>query len=361
MRKVLFNLHLYGALFVGVFIVIVGVTGSIMAFEEDIDHLLNPRLFRVQPQGQMLPPSALFAAAAKIAPGKKIGYLRLPQSDHESAVFPMQGKSAFLNPYTGELLGTREGNTVLSNIHQLHMRLLMGKSGGNVVSSVTGVLIFLVLTGVYLWWPLKRSTIKWKNASALRRNFDLHNVTGIYSAAFLVVLGVTGIVIHFDGELETWLHEKNGTAKIGKNTPSVVQKGATPITVDRAVEIAKQEMPGTQALSVSSPANPKGSYLIALRYPEDLTAGGRSWANVDQFSGKVVNFQNSRTVASGTKTIIIDRALHTGDILGYFSKVLMSLSSMFLVIQAITGYFMWWKKLRVRQRQADNQAAETMA
>ena len=98
-----------------------------------------------------------------------------------------------------------------------------------------------------------------------------------------------------------------------------------------------------------------------MRYPEDLTGGGRSWANVDQFSGKVVNFQNSRTVASGTKTIIINRALHTGDILGYFSKVLMSLSSLFLVIQAITGYFMWWKKLRVRQRQADNQAAETMA
>lgn len=71
--------------------------------------------------------------------------------------------------------------------------------------------------------------------------------------------------------------------------------------------------------------------------------------NVDQYSGKVLSFQNSRTVASGTQIIITNRAIHTGDYFGIVTKTLMCISCWMLITQAITGYFMWWKKLRARQ------------
>jgi uncharacterized iron-regulated membrane protein len=48
-----------------------------------------------------------------------------------------------------------------------------------------------------------------------------------------------------------------------------------------------------------------------------------------------------------TKTVIVNRALHTGDIFGYPSKIVMALSSLLLVLQAITGYYMWWKRTRL--------------
>src|SRR5208282_3413276 len=144
---------------------------------------------------------------------------------------------------------------------------------------------------------------------------------------------------------------------IAKNIPSIPQNGVTPITPDQGLQIALAALPGTQALSLSVPGGPKASYLVALHYPEDLTPGGRSWANVDQFSGKVVSFQDSRTAAMGTRAIIFNRATHTGDILGYPTKILMSLSSLMLVMQAITGYYMWWRKLRVRQHREVPQKA----
>ena len=84
MRKALFNLHLYLALIVGMFVVIVGVTGSIMAFEEGIDHALNPQLFKVEPRGERLTPSAILAAASKAYPGQKFNTVRLPQSPDEA-------------------------------------------------------------------------------------------------------------------------------------------------------------------------------------------------------------------------------------------------------------------------------------
>jgi uncharacterized iron-regulated membrane protein len=355
MRKLIFNLHLYGALIAGIFVVIIGVTGSIMAFEEDIDRLMHPGLFHVEAQGSPLSASELFKAAQTAFPGQRIGTIRLPERPTDAAKFSVKGgRGVSMNPYTGAILGDRDGVTVLSKIHQLHLRLLLTSTresaqvGSNIVASATAVLLFLVLSGIYLWWPVKRASINW-SANARRIHFDLHNTAGIYSAAFLLVLGVTGIAIHFDNDIETYLHHRAGTQKIGKNTPSVPQNGARPITPDQALQSALTTLPGTRASTISIPGGPKGSYLVSLHYPEDLTPGGRSWANVDQFSGKVLSFQDSRTVATGTRVIILNRATHTGDLYGYPTKILMSLSSMMLVIQAITGYYMWWKKLRVRQ------------
>ena len=362
MRKVLFNLHLYGALIVGLFVVTIGVTGSIMAFEDDLDRIFNRQLFHVEPTGTPLPLAACFRAAAAAFPGQKINSLRLPQAPDQAITFGVAGpKQAFLNPYDGKLIGTRDPRTTLQMIHQIHLRLLMGAAGSNVVASVTGVLLFLVISGLYLWWPLKRATIKW-SASARRINFDLHNVAGIYSAAVLLVLGITGIVVHFDNDIEKYLHASNGTKPTPRNGPSTPLPGATRITPDQAVQSATAALPGTKALSIGLPPNPKLSYAVALRYPEDLTPGGRSWAIVDQYSGKVTNFQSSRTAASAARTIITNRALHTGDILGYPSKILVSLSSLMLIIQAITGYYLWWKKLRTKQSAAEKvTVSETLA
>jgi len=355
MRKALFNLHLYLALVVGIFVLIIGLTGSIIAFEPELDRFLNPSLFRVQPQGQMLSTTALFNAARSAYAGQRIGTIQMPQSAEDSARFSVKGpKQVFLNPYTGAVIGERDPRTWLSKVHSIHLRLMTAptpnnKTGANIVAVVTGVLIFLVLSGVYLWWPLKRVQVKW-GASARRVHFDVHNAVGIYSAVFLLLLGITGMTIHFDDTLEEYLHHVAGTHKIGKAAPSVPQKGVSPVTPDQAVAAALAALPGTQVLAVSLPANPKASYVISLHYPEDLTPGGRTWANVDAFSGKVVNQQDSRTVAMGTRTIIWNRRIHTGDLFGWPTKLLMSLSCVMLIVQAITGYFLWWKRLRARQR-----------
>jgi uncharacterized iron-regulated membrane protein len=347
-RKLIFNLHLYGALLAGIFIVVIGTTGSVIAFETELDRLMNPRLFRVSPQARLLPAPELFLAAARAYPGQRIGNMRLPQSADDSAQFNVRGpKQVFIDPYTGAILGERNPLTALNTIHQIHLRLLSGETGGNIVTAATGVLLFLVLSGVYLWWPLKRATVK-RSGRGRRFSFDLHNTAGIYSAAFLLVLGVTGIAIHFDNRLEDYLHHRAGTQKIGRNPTSAASASRKPIDAGQAIDAALHEIPGTRALMVVPPANAKASYLVALRFPEDLTPGGRSWVNVDQYSGKPLIAQNSRTVAAGTRTIIWNRAIHTGDAGGLLTKTLMSLSSLMLVVQAITGYWMWWKKLRAK-------------
>ena len=70
MRKVFFKLHLFGATVAGLFIVILGLTGAVMAFDEELDHLTHPRLFHVEPLGTPLSLAQLTARVTAAFPGK---------------------------------------------------------------------------------------------------------------------------------------------------------------------------------------------------------------------------------------------------------------------------------------------------
>lgn len=353
MRKTLLNLHLYLALVAGVFVVILGVSGSIMAFEEELDRVFNPSLFQVQPQVQPLSLTELMASLKKNYPDQKFNGLRFPSRPDQTYLAAVRGSTFFVNGYTGQVVGARSGMTLLGMIHQLHLRLMMGKVGEAIVAIVTGILVFLVISGIYLWWPVKRATVKF-GASTARVMFDLHNVAGLYSAVFLFVLAFTGLYIHFDNELEEWLNRQTDSKPPVRSVPSVVQEGAKPIDPDNAVQAAQAALPGAKPNAFVAPGGPKTSYFVSMRFPEDLTPGGRSWVVVDQYSGKALFVENSRTAVPGTRTTIINRAIHTGDVMGYPSKIIVSLSSLLLVVQAVTGYYMWLKKVRLKTRELES-------
>src|SRR5215472_11119930 len=72
MRKLIFNLHLYLSLLASAFVIILGITGSIMAFEPEIDHLIHRKLAYVTPGPHALPLAEIGAAAGKRFPGERI-------------------------------------------------------------------------------------------------------------------------------------------------------------------------------------------------------------------------------------------------------------------------------------------------
>jgi uncharacterized iron-regulated membrane protein len=341
-RKLIFNLHLYTALVAGIFVVILGVTGSIMAFEDQLDRIFNPALFTVQPGTHKLPIPQLLDTLRGAFPGQKFNGLHTGSKPNESYYTGIKGGQAFVNPYTGQILGTRTTPTVLGNIHQLHLRLLLGPTGKSIVNIVAFTLVWLVISGLYLWWPLKRARISF-GASFRRLVFDTHHAVGIYAALFLLAAGLTGIGIHFDDAISEWLNERTHSKAPVRMVPSTPIEGVKPITPDEAIARALDALPGTSSLSYGGPNGPRGSYYVVVHFPEDLTPGGRSWVVVDQYSGKPLFIENSRTAPAGTWTIIQNRAIHTGDILGYPSKIAMSLSCFMLIVQALTGYYLWLK------------------
>jgi hypothetical protein len=117
----------------------------------------------------------------------------------------------------------------------------------------------------------------------------------------------------------------------------------TDTEVAAAMEIARAALPGTFPFQINVPG-PRDLYAIRSRFPEDLTPGGRSRVLVDQYTGQVLFAESSRTAPAGTRMVIANRALHTGDIFGLPTKLLMSLASLMAAVQALSGAVMWWKR-----------------
>jgi uncharacterized iron-regulated membrane protein len=136
--------------------------------------------------------------------------------------------------------------------------------------------------------------------------------------------------------------------------------GAKPIPADQALEIAGNVLPGATPFAVILP-EAQGAYRILLRYPEDRAPGGRSRVLVDQYSGQVLFAEGSRTAPAGARVAIMNRAIHIGDIFGLPSKTILSLASLLLVLQVISGLLMWWKRMSVKKRSGNPAFAQDEA
>ena len=350
MRKLIFNLHLWVALTLAILVAIFGATGAIMAFEPEIDHLLHWKLSHVTPQGHTLSLAEINTVISKAYPGERIGGYQMSTSPDLSYQVGLRRAVVYVNPYSGEILGVREGGQdFLGWVHQLHLRLTLRNQadvGKSIMSWAGLAMLFLLLSGLYLWWPLKRITIQ-RGGPPRRFWFDLHNAVGILSLAFLLVLALTGVLIGFDRTVVPWFYKITNSEPSKQPAIPPAPPGAKPISPDQAVEIARNALPGATPFQVNVPG-PKGFYFVRSRFPEDLTPGGRSRVAVDQYTGQVLASESSRTGPGGTRLVNLNRAVHTGDIFGLPSKALMSLASLMLVLQVVSGVTMWWKRIRKR-------------
>ncbi|HEY1337691.1 MAG TPA: PepSY domain-containing protein [Bryobacteraceae bacterium] len=354
MRRFLFNLHLCLALGAGIFILVMGITGAIMAFEPELDRMFHRKVSYVTPQGSRLTLAELGDAVHRAYPRRPImGYAFPPQPNLAWAV-ALQQRSIFINPYNGEILGERPFEPdFLGYVHQTHLRLAIRSQSdpGKKIMSWAGMLVLiLLLSGLYLWWPLKRVSIRGSKVTR-RFWFDLHNSVGIFSFLFLLLLTLTGVVIGFEDSTVPLLYRLTGSSPTPRPalTP-MPPNGALPIGPDRAVEIARTAIPGAEPFQINVPG-PRGAYIVRSRFPEDRTPGGRSTVVVEQYTGRVIFAEGSRTAPAGARMVIANRAIHTGDLFGIPTKTVMSVASLALVAQVLTGGVMWWKRRRATRRQ----------
>src|SRR5687767_14654837 len=145
-RRTWLLLHRWASLLMAGFLVVAGLTGSVIVFEHELDRWLNPHLVVIKPQGNPLPPAELHAIAARAVPAGRIDAINLRRAPDESAVFPVtprdkDGNLGFnvihLDPYSGEVLGTRELGVarldrehIVAFLYRLHYTLTLPEPWG---------------------------------------------------------------------------------------------------------------------------------------------------------------------------------------------------------------------------------------
>jgi uncharacterized iron-regulated membrane protein len=355
-RKFLFRLHLWVALLVSLFVMVAGITGSILAFEPQLDRLWHAHLaYATRPVGaQPLSLAQVRAAVARKYPGVRILGVLLPPTPDIAYQIPTRLGMLYVNQYTGVVLGVRQpARNILYYAGQIHRNLLggafrEGNLGQAVVSWATVGALFLLLSGVYLWWPVKRMAIR---GSAASRHFwfDIHNTVGILSLIFLLILTTTGIFIGFEDSLGPLLSiVVNSEPPRRPALPTVAPPGAVPLDLDQSVDAARAALPGAETAAIF-PADRGLVWRVNMRYPGDKTSYGRSVVFIDRYTGKPVRVESARQQVTGIRLRAEILDIHTAGGFGMFGKMIFSMASALIAFQAVSGLLMWWKRSRKRR------------
>lgn len=336
----LFKLHRIGGVAAGLLLLILGVSGSVMAFSGQIDCVLHPSLFKVVPKGQPLSLSQLASNAASVLhAGESIG-TSLPSTRADASdSFIVFGaphripRQIFVDQYTGRVLGSLSSVRFTSIMKELH-------SIAGVLGCSSIILVFLVLSGLYLWWPRKQIKIG-LSGNVQRLSFDLHNVIGLFASLFLFLFAVTGIYMALGPP--SYAITSKPVTQPAFSTPHV---GLKPVSLDLVATAAKHVLPGATVLWIVIPRQPSEAYFVKMRFPEDRSDNGSSAVWIDQFSGKVITVANSRAVPLGNKLQTISRVIHTGAVFGDGGRAFAAFMSLILALQILTGLLLWWNRSR---------------
>jgi uncharacterized iron-regulated membrane protein len=356
-RKLLLWLHLVAGLVAAIFLTILGVTGAAMVYEGPIDHALNRKLHHVTPQGRPLGLNELVAQVEKaLAPARVTGLFFSSRDDIATKAM-LRGpdgttQAVTANPYTGEIIGSlATANTLMPKVHQFHINLLLGKPGKIITSWGAILLIVLALTGIILWWPRKIWKIsEWKPGR--RANFDLHNALGFWSSIFMLIFGVTGVVIHFDNEAAEWIGRLTHTPATLPIPKPKSSPNAQPASADQLYQAAMHAAPGARVIGILGIGSSREAVRVMMHFPEDYTPGGRTGVYLDPATAEVLMAQTSRDAPPGYRLAKFwNRQLHTGDALGWPSRIVACLASLSLPLLALTGPLIWWGKLKRRRRE----------
>jgi uncharacterized iron-regulated membrane protein len=345
MHRAFLIAHRWLALVVAVFLTVIAISGALLVLEGPIGRARQPH---VVPAGSPLPLDTLVQRARATAGGGDLVRMTLGDSPDLAWGVALTSTSVLVNPYTGAILTAPPGPDPLvafmRKVHLLHTQLLGGRVGAAIVAAVTFVALFLVVSGVFVWWRDKLWRVN-TSASWKRINFDLHHSLGIWAAAVLLIITSTGLWVHY-GAVDEWMRKLNSSPTPSAPSQPAAERGTPLLSPDSIAAVARAAVPGAPIMNIQLPPGPKLPAMVQLKYPEDRTPAGRSRVFVDKYRGTVLLAMSTRTAEAGQHMIDIKRSLHTGDIYGLPTQILWMVGAFLLATQTVTGVLMWWNAKR---------------
>lgn len=383
LRKVLLKIHLYISLWLGAFLVMAGLTGSLLVYDHAIDKWLNSDVMQVEAGQQRLPLSMLISAANQGSPIKAPpANMQLPEEaddvlmvryevpmehqghdgkEHKMMHAPL--REVMVNPYTGQVLGNRVRNdSLMSIVVRLHANLLIGESGKLVMGITALLTLVLTITGIYLWWPklskIKQAfTIK-RNASFTRFNIDLHKTAGIYTAVVMLVVAFSGVyfnlpevfkpVVNYFSPLDS-MTGMAAMMEMNAKTKSSPSNGAAPLSPEAIVLAVEAAYPNIEIQRLVLAKKADDSIRVTGRQVGEIRSKGATNIWVDQYSGQFLQVRDPFKFNAGTAFTNLQLPLHNGEILGTTGRILVLITGFAPLLLMVTGVIQWLKKRKAKR------------
>jgi uncharacterized iron-regulated membrane protein len=265
--------------------------------------------------------------------------------------------TVFVDPYSGQVLqlyNYRE--TFFYTMFALHRWLLGNESsiGKTITGIATFIFLFILITGIILWWPRNKAILKQRlkiktDASFKRLNHDLHIVLGFYSAIFLFVFAFTALAWSFKWFNNSIYTITKSSMKPQEAPRSVYSNHTKRISYDSAFIAVSNLVTDVQYYTLRAPNDSTGIFSATV-----LPLGAHETATdnyyIDQYSGQVIGNLQFKDKNLGQRVRATFKPVHVGSIYGVPSKLIAFLACALGVTFPITGTIMWINRLRKKNR-----------
>lgn len=349
-----YSVHKWLGLLAGLILIVVGLTGSLIAFRDEVDDLQLPQLRRVALGPERVPLQTLVEAARAAGGARDLAGIYLSPEDpaRSTTLYYEEGDhygAYFFDPYTGRMLGEIEDSQLLSQVMlNLHYTLL-ARPWGDLAVALAGI-AFLAsgVTGVWVYRtnllrPFQKGV---RFAAGLRLlSKDLHTLVGLAALAFNVVLGISGVYMMLYAFTPAYLSGEED--RLAEARP----KARLELPADLFVEKARAALPGLAVAGMSLPHHEGDTVYVYGNLPGTPfwfggNSGGRSTVELDAKTAAVLSAVDINRADAVTRYEAVLYELHFGQFGGWPVKTLYAIGGLTPGLLSVTGFVLWWKRRR---------------
>ena len=401
LRTLIFWLHLLTGLSVGIVVLIMSVTGVLLTYEKQMTRWADARAMNGAPPAPgaaRLGVAQLVERAQAASPGTPTTVTWRSRANAPVEVAFGRERTLFLDGHTGAVLGQgatgmRRFFRVITDWHRWLGREGEGRPLGKSITGLANVgFLFIVVSGLFLWWPrhwtrrtLRNATLFRRGLRSKARDFNWHNVIGLWSWAPLVVVVASGVVISYPwasnlvyravGEAPPAPRPPGAAAPVAaagegrrpaarsaapaseRGAPNAARDDAPALQLsglDPLVARATARVPSWRSVTLTLPTKPDAPASFAI----DAGTGGqpqkRAELQLDRATGEEVRWQPFSAGTPGRRLRSVLRFAHTGEVLGVAGQTIAGIVSLGAVFLVYTGLaltlrrFVKWVRRRRR-------------
>ena len=380
-RKLFRKLHLWLSLPFGLIIMTTCLTGALLVFEKEITELVRHDSYTIPVRKtQSLSLQSLLERVARETPDSvQITSVTIP-SDFRRAYTVGLSKprraGVLVDPYTGKIVGQSGRLPFFTTVRELHRWLLDSMKpdsegifwGRVIVGTSTLLFVFILLTGLFLWWPKKLKGVGKRLKISLRKGrqrlfTDLHTVGGVYVFVLLLAMAMTGLTWSFEW-YRTGFYKVFGAemAEAGKGDKGPKKDKRKDVTREEGAEQAK--LPAShiyweEVVSYVREVSEADYKEITVKDGEvevPLAGLGNIRATdsfrFDKKTGQVTEYKAYREAKRDKKLRGWIYSVHTGAWGGLFTRICYVLAALFGASLPLTGYYIFYQRKWGKKRKA---------
>jgi uncharacterized iron-regulated membrane protein len=379
-------LHRWAGLATAGFLILVGLTGSLLAFWLELNHLIAPELYPGPRAGIELDAATLARRAEALAPQGRATTVYLGYAG--SVMIGMEAREGapaldfefiHLDPIDGAERGRvtwhglpKTKNDIMPFVYGLHMYLAVSGIGDWILGAVALIWTIDCFVAFYLTLPTlgesarKGFLSRWKTSwlvkfksSFYRVNFDLHRASGLWLWMILLVYAWSSVYFTLpafytramslvsDLEQPIW---SRPAARQGQALRPMGWEEALATGVLRMQEQARENDFVVERPLALYHHRTQGLYEYRVRSTRDIgDRAGSTAVYFDSRSGETKDVSLPTGHRSGTTITTWLVELHTANVFGLPYRIFVCVLGMLIAMLSVTGVYIWWKKRRARQ------------